>query len=161
MFQVGDKVVYKRDVCEIKEKKEKYFKDQDYLVLVPLKDKSLKIVIPEQVGKELLRDLISKKEIENIINLIPSINIIEIEEKQLESEYKRLLSNGSPEDYIKIIKTTFLRNKERLDNKKKIGDKDNFYFNQAEEYLYLEIGTVLNMNIEEAKEYITNKVESL
>ena len=41
------------------------------------------------------------------------------------------MQNGTHEDLIKIIKTTYLRNKERLDNNKKTTDKDNYYFNQA------------------------------
>ena len=42
------------------------------------------------------------------------------------------------EDLIKIIKTTYLRNKERIDNNKKIGGTDDEYFKQAEKYLYNE-----------------------
>lgn len=79
----------------------------------------------------------------------------------IEAEYKNLLSSGSHEDLIKIIKTTYLRNKKRLDNKKKIGDKDNYYFKKAERYLYNEFSISLNMSFENTKDYITEQVASL
>lgn len=161
MYQVGDMVVYKKDVCEIMERKEKYFKNQDYLLLVPKKDASLKIVIPELSSQDSLRNLISEKEVEEIIKMIPSVKVLEAEDKELEREYKRLLSTGNPSDLIRIIKTASGRNQIRIENKKKIGDIDNFYFTEAEKHLYLEIGTVLNMDFDETKDYILTRVEGL
>lgn len=79
----------------------------------------------------------------------------------IENEYKRLIDSGNFEDLIKIIKTTYLRNKERIDNKKKMSDKDNIYFEKAERYLYNEIATVFNMSYEEAKNYVINTVKNL
>jgi len=76
----------------------------------------------------------------------------------MEYEYKNLLSSGSHEDLVKIIKTTYLRNKERIDNKKKISDKDNRYFQLAEKYLYNEFSIVLGLTIEDTKEYVIDKV---
>ena len=59
---------------------------------------------------------------------------------------------------IKIIKTAYLRNKDRIDNNKKIGEKDNNYFNLAERYLYTEFSIVLNKNFEDTKDYVIEKV---
>ena len=66
---------------------------------------------------------------------------------------------GTKEDIIAIIKTTYLRNEKRLENKKKISEKDNKYFKMAEEFLYNEIGIVLNMTKEQAKEYVIKNVK--
>lgn len=158
MYNIGDYVVYKRDVCKVKNIKKR--ENIDYYELEPIDDNSLKIEIPVN-NNTLLRDLITKEEILELINKIPSIDIIECNDKLLESEYKKLLSTGNKEDLIKIIKTTYLRNKERLDNKKKISDKDNTYFQKAERILYNEFSIVLNMNYEETKEYIINEVEKM
>ena len=62
---------------------------------------------------------------------------------------------------IKIIKTTYLRNKERLDNNKKISDIDDKYFNMAEKYLYKEFAIVLNMTYEDTKNYVIKMVDSI
>lgn len=82
-----------------------------------------------------IRHIINKDEVKEIIKKIPKIDIIKLDDKLLEIEYKKLL-NGSLEDLIKIIKTTYLKNKERLDAKKKISDKDKTYFDKVELLLY-------------------------
>lgn len=158
MFKQGDYVVYKRDVCKIVEIKEKHFNNSDYYILVPITDNSLKIDVPTTNSSEYLRYLITKEEVDTIINHIPEITIIESNEKLIENEYRRLLNSGSHEDLIKIIKTTYLRNKQRLDSKKKIGDKDKYYFEKAEKYLYNEFSIVLNMNYEDTKNYVVERV---
>ncbi len=159
MFQVGDYLVYKRDVCIVDEIKENYMNGLDYFVLIPERDSSLKIQIPKD--SSFIRKLITKKDVEKIIQEIPNIGVIEAEDKLLEQEYKKLLNSGLHEDLIKVIKTTYLRNKKRVENKKKIGDKDNFYLEQAENDLYGEFGRVLGLSLEETKEYVIDKVEKL
>lgn len=63
------------------------------------------------------------------------------------------------EGLIKIIKTTYIRNKERVDNKRKIGEKDDTYFKKAEKLLYTEFSLALNMTYDETKDYVLSKVE--
>ena len=60
---------------------------------------------------------------------------------------------------VKIIKTTYLRNKKRVDSGKKIGDKDDIYFKKAESLLYNSLATSLNMTFNECKEYIINNID--
>ena len=91
---------------------------------------------------------------------MPSIPLIDIEDKLLENEYKRLYHSGSKEDLIRIIKTTYRRNQERLNNNKKISEKDSKYFTLAENLLYSEIATVFGISLEEAKEYILANVQN-
>lgn len=158
MKQVGDYIVYRKDVCKIADIKKNHFNDMDYYLLIPIDDESLHIDVPIENRMGYLRDLISKEEVVNIIKKIPMITVIESDEKRLEYEYKNLLSEGTHENLIKIIKTTYLRNKDRLDNKKKISDKDNHYFQLAEKYLYNEFSVVLDMNYDDTKEYVINQV---
>lgn len=157
MYKVGDMFVYKKDVCVVREKKEKYFKDKDYYVLTPLTDDSLKINIPAD-SKD-IRDLLTKEEVEEIIKKMKNIEPIKSDAKNLENEYKQLMQRGTHEDLIKIIKTTYLRNKERLDNNKKTTDKDNYYFNQAELYLYNEFSVVLGLTVPKTKDYLIKTLE--
>lgn len=149
-------IVYERDVCLIEEVKGKYIKGVDYYVLRPLNDKTLKISVP--VNSKLLRNLISLEDANKLIDNMKSIEVIE-DNKQIENEYKRLLDTGELSDLVKIIKTTYLRNKERIINKKKISEKDDNYFNKAEDYLYTELGVVFNMSKENIKEYIIEKLK--
>lgn len=159
MYKINDYIIYKREVCKINDILPKFFKDNDYYLLSPLSDDTLTIKVP--VNNKEIRGLITKKDIDKIINEIPDIEPVNSDTKSLENTYKELLASGTHEDLIKIIKTTYLRNKERIDNNKKTTDKDNYYFNLAEKYLYQEFQIVLNLSYEEAKDYVINKVEKL
>lgn len=152
MFNIGSFIVYKKDVCKIIDIKNNYY------VLVPITDNSLKISVPVDNKLGFIRNLISKNEVMEIIKKIPDIEVIETNDKLIENEYKVLMNRGTHIDLIKIIKTTYLRNKERLDNNKKIGDKDNNYFNLAEKYLYNEFAIALNMNYDDTKKYVIEQV---
>lgn len=115
MFKVGDFVVYRRDVCRIKDYLEKHIKDMDYYRLEPVSDNTLKIDVP--VNNKYLKGVLTEIEVEEIINSIPNIEVIQVEDKMLEQEYKRLLRNDDYDSLIKIIKTTYVRNNQRLNNK--------------------------------------------
>lgn len=156
MKKVGEYIIYRNDVCLIMEIKENDLNKKLCYTLVPEKDKTLKMNIP--VDNEHIRDIMTKEEVEQLVKSMKDIQPIHIEEKLLEGEYKRLLKEESNENLIKIIKTTYLRNQERIKNNKKISDKDNRYFEIAENYLYTEIATVLSIDFEEAKEYVISYV---
>lgn len=46
-----------------------------------------------------------------------------------------------------------------MDSHKKVGEKDNYYFEKAEKFLYTEFSIVLNKTIEETKQYIIDKLK--
>ncbi len=157
MYKIGDYVVYNKDVCTVNDI---VLKDnKEYYLLRPVEDPSLKMQV--LIDNENIRELITTNELNDLINNIPNIETITCDEKMLEYEYKQLLSNGNKEDIIKVIKTTYLRNKDRILNKKKINLKDNEYLEKAEKLLYTEIGIVLNLTFEEVKNFIIKKVEEL
>lgn len=149
-------IIYERDVCIIEKVMKKYIKGIDYFILRPLNDKTLKISVP--VTSKMLRNVISFDEANELINNMKNIDVLK-DEKQMENEYKRLLDTSDLNDLVKIIKTTYLRNKERIDNKKKISEKDDNYFNKAEDYLYTELYVALNMKKSEVKKYIIEKLK--
>lgn len=157
MYKVGDNVVYKRDVCRIKQVKT--INNKDYYVIVPVTDESLTINVPVE-GITDIRNIISKTEVDNLIKEIPNIEVIDCDnDKFIEYEYKTLLHEMILEGLIKIIKTTYIRNKERVDNKRKIGEKDDTFFKKAEKLLYTEFSLALGMSYDETKEYVLSKVE--
>ena len=161
MYKENDYLVYGKDICQVEKIEKQKFNNEDYYILRPVKNKSLKISAPISDKANKIRDLITKEEIEVLISKIPSLPIIKTDDKFIESEYKKLLNNKTHEDLIRIIKTTYLRNKKRLDNNKKIAEKDKTYFELAEEYLYNEFAIVLEKSYEETKEYIINEVLKL
>ena len=162
MYKENDYLIYKKEVCRVKEIIKNKINGLDYYILVPISDESLIIDVPTDNRMGYIRSIITKKEAENLINKIPIIEpLTNIDDKYIEKTYKELLYNGTNEDLIKIIKTTYLRNDNRIKNNKKISDKDRIFFEKAEEYLYNELSIALNISVAETKKYILNKVESL
>lgn len=159
MYKVGDYLVYKRNVCTINKIVEK--NNELYYQLVPVDDDSLKIEVPQEKANEFFKNIITQEEINSLIKEIPSIDVIECEDKFIEYEYKQLLESGTKEDLIKVIKTTYLRNKARLEQKKKKSLKDSEYLEKAEKLLYTELSVALNLTVDETRDYLINKVEEM
>ena len=155
MYKKGEYVVYRHDICIIKDIREDKLKGNTYYVMTPIDDDSLIIDIPAENRMGFLRNVISMGDAKKLIEKIPTIEPLkEINEKNLEITYKEMLNTGKYEDLIKIIKTTYLRNENRINNKKRISEKDSTYFKLAEKYLYNELAISLNMTVEEVKNYI-------
>ena len=153
MYKKGEYVVYRHDVCRVNDIKERSGKI--YYVMAPIDDESLTINIPVEDKMGFLRDVISIDKANELIRKIPKINPIEdINEKNIEGKYKELLNDGGYENLVRIIKTTYLRNESRVNNKKKASEKDTTYFDLAEKYLYNELSIALNMTVNEVKNYI-------
>ena len=162
MYKENDYLVYKKDVCKVREVRKNRMNGKDYYILVPITDESLIIEAPTDNRMGFIRDVISKEEAEKLIKKIPKIETLKnFDDKYIEKTYKELLYNGDLVDLIKIIKTTYIRNNNRIKNNKKISDKDKTYFEKAEEYLYNELSISFNMSCDETKEYIIDEVTKL
>lgn len=162
MYKVNDYVVYKKDVCKIREIKTNKLNGTNYYILIPIDDQSLVIDVPVDNRMGYLRSILSKEEADALINNIINIKPLEnIDDKYMERTYKDLLYNGTHEDLIKIIKTAYLRNADRVKNNRKMSEKDSNYFNRAEKYLYNELSIVYHMNFDETKNYIIHKVQEI
>lgn len=156
MYKINDYLIYKNEVSIVRDILYGYKNNTDYYSLSILSDDSLLVKVP--VNSLNIRSVISKVELDELIKKIPDIKIIDDDLKALEFEYKKLLHTNKCEDLVKIIKTTYLRNKERIDNNKKTSDKDMYYFNLSERLMYQELGMVLGISIDEAREYIVSKI---
>ena len=158
MFKVGDYIIYRRDLCQVKSIDQDPKTNEEYYSLSLVKDESLSIKVPVSNKFNNLRYPLSKEEAEELISKIPDINPIETSDKLLENAYRELMRTNTHEDLIKIIKTTYLRNQTRLNQGKKVGDKDLNFFNQAETYLYNELSYSLEKTYDETKNYIITKL---
>jgi len=156
MVQVNEVVVYRKEIYRVSEIRRGSSKDDTFYVLVPslYDDGSLRIQVPASNKMGYLRKLSTKEEIQSLIKRIPEIPVIEGNNRMVENEYKTRMKKPTLEDLVSIIKTTYLRNQERFDQNKKAGAVDSMYFKEAEKVLYQEIGAVLNMSLDEAREYV-------
>lgn len=158
MFKIGSNVIYKREVCKIKDIRKNSFTNLDCYVLESLSDPTLIINVPVDNKNGFISNLLTKKEVEELIDNISSIEVIDVDNKNVEIEYRNLLHSKSHTDLIKIIKTAYLRNQKRKENKRNIGQKDDEYFEKAEKYLYNELSIVLGLSYDDTKNYVIKKV---
>jgi CarD family transcriptional regulator len=64
-------------------------------------------------------------------------------------------------DYVRIIKTLYLRNQARIAEGKKVTVADKKYLNMAEEYLYGELAIPLEIDKNEVEWFITARIKIL
>jgi len=161
MFQIGEVVIHKHDVCKVVDIIKDYRPGEDYYKLVPLEDESLTIRTPVANKLGLMRPIMSKDEARELINKIPSISIIDLETKSLGNEYKKLLSQGTHEDLIRIIKTAHVRQSAKLKLNQKVNEQDKIFFRLAEKTLYSEVAVALDMPFDQARQFIIDQVTEL
>ena len=160
MFNVGEVVMYRRDLCKIDELVKSDINKELYYVLSPLESEGARTKIQVPVANKAghLRALITKEEIDDLIKKVPDIEPIKSRSSNLKSEYSNMMNSGSFEDLIKIIKTTYMKNEERRAAKKAIGSVDESFLQEAEKVLYNEIGYVLNKDFEETRQYLIGEI---
>ena len=59
MFKIGKYVVYKRNVCVVKDIALNKFTNKECYILIPIDDDSLKITVPVELGNTQIRNIIS------------------------------------------------------------------------------------------------------
>lgn len=166
MFQVNDKVVYgTHGVCEIVEigrlSMSVADKKRQYYTLYPVYQKESAIYVPVDSDKVKMRPVITKDELETLLDEIPELdNIWVANEREREVQYKEALLSCDCRELIRIIKTIYLRKKSRVKDGKKVAAVDERYLRQAEEQLYGELAYALEIEREEVEEYITMRVSA-
>lgn len=163
MYKVNDIVVYRRDVCKIVGKHRSDFTGEMCYDLVPYlkQDGSVKMQVPVSNKAGNLRDLITEDEIRELIISAPDIRTLENKPANMKSQYAALLKGNNIQDLICIIKTSYGRNKARMEQHKKLASIDDEYLQKAENYLYQEISVALGKTYEEAKAYFEDEVAKL
>ncbi len=159
MYKINDYVIYKREVCKIKNLKK--INNQDYYTLENKEDSSLIVSVPVSQEHLLLRPLATFEEITSTLDNINNIPPLDINERNLEEQYKVLLQGKTIEDLIKIIKTTYIRNEIRKSNHKHLSDKDTSCQELAEQFLFNEIAYAMQISYDAAKELVFNKLTNI
>lgn len=164
MFEVGECVVYGgKGVCRIEDITHIDItgadKERLYYVLTPIGDVSGRIYAPTDNQKIAMRKVISKAEANALIQELPEIEELWVpDDKQRELKYKEALRTCDYRSWVSIVKTLYLRRKERIEQGKKITALDEKYMKAAENELYSELSLTLGVPKEEMGIYIKEKM---
>ena len=164
MFETGEYVVYgKNGICQVMGittmDMEGVPKDRLYYVLRPDGKKEGTIFVPVENQKLVMRRILTKEEAEELINEIPDIEMLGIENEKLREEtYKACIRSCQCRELVRMIKTIYFRKRERNSRGKKATATDERYLKAAEDNLYSELSILLDVPKEMMVGYISDRI---
>lgn len=165
MFQKNDYVIYGNNgVCRISDigplDMPGIPKERIYYTLIPYYTKDSQIFTPVDSTKVVMRPLIHKDMVMQLLEEIPSMELLWVkDEKQREAQYKETLRKCDCRELIRIIKTIYYRMQNRIAEGKKVTASDEKYFHLAEDRLYGEFAIILGIERDQVRDFITAHME--
>lgn len=167
MFQVGEKIIYgNTGVCEVGDithlKMDGIDESKLYYLLIPLNEKKSKIYTPTDNDKVKMRRVLTKQEAEELVNEIESVDEMGImpNDKAREEKYKQALKTCDCREWIRMIKTLYMKKQNLIASGKKFPNTDEKYLRQAESNLYEELSVALDIDKNGMEQYIIDRVNS-
>ncbi|MCM1099387.1 MAG: CarD family transcriptional regulator [Ruminococcus flavefaciens] len=134
-------------------------KERQYYILKPKYQAGSTVYVPVDASGESMRRVLKKEEAERLIASIPEIPPLVItNEKLSEQTYRDCLRSGSCEEWVRVLKTIYVRKQKRLQAGRKITAVDAKYSRMAEESLYGELAVVLEINRSDMERYLAGEL---
>lgn len=167
MFEKGEYIVYgMTGVCLVKDIKEMNMdgnssSDKLYYVLEPTAVSGNRIITPVEGNKNVMRRIMTSEEAYSLIDGIKEISQLWItDDKQREMIYKEALKTCDCREWVGIIKTLYLRKKDRMNRGKRLTEVDERYMKKAKENLYGELSIPLGIPPAKVEEFITARIDA-
>ena len=164
MFQAGDVIVCgTHGVCRVEKvgplSSAVADRDRLYYTLKPLYERGSVVFTPVDNEKMVIRPVISREEALRLIDGIRDAEALGIEdERKREENYKTALKSCRAEELVKMIKTINARKRSRAARGKKATDADSRYVKLAEDYLYGELASSLDLERDQVKAFIRERI---
>lgn len=160
MYQKGDYVVYGtkgvclvEDVMAIDWGADCISSGKLCYKLAPRFVKGSTIYAPVENEKTVIRSVMSGEEAEAVLDGAGKLKTLSVrDEKEREKSYRNALLSGSSEEWSRVIKTLYLRKRERQKSGKSMTCIDERYFHIAENILFGEMSLPLKMSVAEVGE---------
>ncbi len=163
MFEIGEYVVCgNKGVCVVDNITTLNIsgvdKEREYYILKPRYQAGSTVYVPVDSPRD-MRRVLEREEAERLIAAIPDIPLLTIvNEKLSEQTYRDSMKTCSCEEWVRVIKTIYMRKQKRLQAGRKVTAVDAKYFHMAEESLYGELAVALDMSPDAVEEYITGEI---
>ena len=167
MFKIGDRVIYgSAGICTVNDIStidiDGVPKDKLYYILNPETSTGGTVFAPVENCKVAMRKMLDAAGAEELIASIPAIEPMPlVNDKAREALYREAIKSCDCRQLIVIIKTLYLRGKERLASGKRLSSLDERYLKQAEEKLYVELAAALGIEKNAVGPYITSRMDEL
>lgn len=166
MFQPGDLVVYgTTGVCRVESITRPNLtgadRNKQYYLLKPLQQDGV-IYTPVENQKVPIRPVISAKEAEALIDLIPTMQAEACRAPTLQAlaqHYQTVVRSSNCRDLIELMMSIYTKRRQAESQKRRLGMVDERYMKQAERLLYGEFSVALGIPFEEVQPYIAQRVD--
>ena len=134
---------------------------KEYYILQPVFDSrsSLSVPVDSPVLSSRARELLSEKEVLEIIDSLPDTEAewIRDDRERLET-FKNLLESGVCKDVALLVRSIYMHKKELSLKGKKLRSSDETTMQRAEKLLFEEFAWVLGINPKEVAEFIIKRI---
>lgn len=128
---------------------------RDYYTLSLVYSKGGVVYVPADSNKIVMRPVLTKEEARQLIGEIKEMDMLRIaSERQREDTFKKALRTCDVRDWVRVIKTIYVRKKQRLEQGKKVTASDERCLHAAEDNLYGELAVSLGVKKREVEDYI-------
>lgn len=166
MFYPDDLVVYgTTGVCRVEEITRPNLtgadRNKEYYLLKPLHQDGV-IYTPVDNAKVPMRPVISAKDAEDLIDLIPSLQVEACHAptvQALAQHYHSAVRSHDCRDLIELMMSIYAKQRQAESQKRRLGMVDERYMKQAERLLYGELSAALDIPFDEVQPYIARRVE--
>jgi len=164
MYQVGDKVIYgSHGVCCVVGQEERLIDKRNvtYLALEPMGQGSARFLVPTHnaaaMGK--LRHMLTPQELDALLRSEQIRTDVWIRDENLRKQtYRELISSCDRQRLLTMIHTLYAHKAAQASAGKKVHLCDENFLRDAEKLLVSEIAMVLELEPEQAKEYLRNSL---
>lgn len=165
MFEIGDKVIYGVvGVCEIEDIAKPPIKgiEGDYYFLQPVYDSKGIIYSPVKSNKVLIREIMTVKEAEKLIERARNCKKDDIlNEKVTPNQYDEMIKSQNIFELMHLIRCLYNIKNERAKDLRKMKSADSRMLLAARKLLYGEMAVSLNRDIEEVTEQMDEYLAQL
>ncbi|MGX4601238.1 CarD family transcriptional regulator [Faecalimicrobium sp. JNUCC 81] len=166
MYKIGEFIIYGNDgVCEVEDigtlNISGISKKRDYYTLKPVYENG-KIYTPTDTSV-FMRAIITYEEVQQLIELIPSMKEMECNEKNsrlLQSHYKKFMETHECVDLLAVISGIYTKKANATTKGKKLGQIDEKFMKIAQGLINDEFSVVLGIPREEVETYIKEKINN-
>jgi CarD family transcriptional regulator len=167
MYQNGDLIIYgSSGVCEVQDIITLNLPDGEgeklHYKLKPLYE-TYTISTPVDNDKVLMRPVISRREAERLIEIMPTMQVEAYDCESmgdLTRHYEALIRTYDGEELIRLTMSIFNKNQSRIGQKLKPDAIEKRYMKRAEDLLFGECAVALGIPREEVPGYIESKIQS-
>lgn len=164
MFAIGDMIVYGSDgvytVCEYTKSPIDKGDLRIFYILKPLMGADgNRVITPSEGGATAMRPVMGREEAQALIEKIPEIGIIKVENERTRRDvYRSVMTAGGGENMVSMIKTVRERRKLFAQMKRRLSETDTDFESRAKHCLYSELSVALDIPYREVESHIIDKL---